>query len=120
MRLGCVRCSDLQQSVTSPPASTREVCICIGHWTFQGFNARYSNKSVVTTYYSNNLTLQKIVAWDAGNANDQVLLAWNSEPVLIEDFAGFGIANQICVDYTSTHVTLRRLWCRSEGDPNRM
>lgn len=60
--------------------------------------------------------VRRVVAWDAkDDSNSCVWSLVNSDHVLLEDVAGFGVGRKTFVPFRRKHTTIRRAWGRWEG-----
>jgi hypothetical protein len=100
----------------------RPVLIGAASWVLlEGFDACCSSENVVSIFDSHDVTLRRIVAWDAKDVPDisdyMVLTASYSPRVTFEDVAGFGRGRKIFqfIANTTNGSICRRCWGRWEG-----
>lgn len=82
----------------------------------EGVNACCSSIDVLRIGYSNNITIRRVIGWDAADRNYMIFSLNNGQDNLLEDVAGWGIGRKIiesCCDANRT--TVRRFWGRWEG-----
>jgi hypothetical protein len=81
--------------------------------TIEGLVARNGGPEVVPIHNSNNITVRRITAYQAGPGNEHIFdVTFGSHHVLIEDCAGWGRGRYVFLAYHATHVTFRRTWAR--------
>lgn len=79
----------------------------------EGFNAHSSSSEVVQVIYSSNVSIKRVVAWDAKNpGNNTVFFTNDGTNVLFEDCAGWGTGRKIFGLYQGTDTTFRRCFGR--------
>jgi hypothetical protein len=84
-----------------------------------GFNAKRSSDSVVVVERSNYTQIHRVCAWDARDGNCFTFWSKQSDFVVFEDCAGWGIARKIFVNtYYGDYCTFRRCWARWDGCHN--
>jgi hypothetical protein len=89
-------------------------------WTIlEGFNAYNSGGTVVSILGSQDVTIRRVIAWDAKDDPTTSYHVFNitsgNARILLEDVAAFGIGRKMIQIQTSDYVTLRRAWARHEG-----
>lgn len=87
------------------------------HFVLEGFNAHSSSEMVVGVVRSTNVTVRRVVAWDAEDGNGEVFgVHFDTSAILLEDVAAFGIARKIfSASQGGNDVVCRRCWGRWEG-----
>jgi hypothetical protein len=86
------------------------------YFVLEGFNAANSNESVVRIVRSKNDIVRRVAAWDAHDGNTEVIGTSDSDNILFEDVAAWGIARKTySASQGGNNVTCRRCFGRWEG-----
>jgi hypothetical protein len=93
------------------------------NWTvIEGINARNGENNpntgggTVLRISSDNVVVRRVVVWDAGDTNSELVGVHYAQNVLLEDIAAFGIARKVySASQDGNYVTCRRCWGRWEG-----
>ncbi|MGH7825600.1 MAG: hypothetical protein ACREQ7_10560 [Candidatus Binatia bacterium] len=86
------------------------------YFVLEGFNAHSSKSGVVRLNRADHNVVRRVAAWDAADGNSAIVSVSNSEYVLFEDLAAWGIGRKVFqASQGGNHVTCRRCWGRWEG-----
>jgi hypothetical protein len=81
-----------------------------------GFNAANSSENVVLIKRSFDVNVRRVCGWDARDGNCFIFWATESQFIVFEDCAGWGIARKIFTNaHYGDHVTFRRCWASWDG-----
>jgi hypothetical protein len=85
------------------------------YWVIEGLNVKNSTYCSFAVESSSNITVRRVVAWDAKDGNSAVFCTSGSDNTLYEDCAGFGVGRKTFGIYQSNNTHYVRCFGRWEG-----